>query len=266
VPLMNEAPPRRSQRDRQRPAAAAQRWIAEQRVSAFFAAAGFVPIACLSAALIGFLPLFWTVRLLVMPMAVVAFIVGLRWPATGRLALTGLLAGMIATAVYDTARAGLVLTGVWHDFIPTIGRLALDDPHASPLWGYGYRFLFDGGAMAMTFAVLPGTKSWRSGAAFGVAICLGLFGTLLISPHAQQLTFRLTPLTAVAALTGHLIYGTVLGGLLQRWLQKPQTSTTKSVDADPRFSRALSDRAVPEVMGYVLFAPPVTSCSAPYGG
>src|SRR5205814_4978135 len=94
------------------------------------------------------------------------------------------------------------------------------DPHASPVWGYAYRYLYDGGFMAMAFvailALLRYRASWRLGLAFGVIICLCLFGTLLFAPLGQRLAFRLTPATATMALIGHVIYGAVLGGLLNR--------------------------------------------------
>jgi hypothetical protein len=103
---------------------------------------------------------------------------------------------------------------LWHDFIPTIGRLALNDQAASRVWGYGYRFLYDGGAMAVTFVMLPLPRRWTSGVVFGVAICLAVIATLLSSARAQALLFPLTPTTALAALGGHLIYGSTLGALL----------------------------------------------------
>jgi hypothetical protein len=182
-----------------------------------FLLAGFVPIASLCAALIGLAPLHVTFPLLVMPATVGAVVVGRRVPVIGRLALRGLLAGMLATAIYDAARLAFVRADLWGDFIPAIGRLLLASPHASPLWGYGYRYLYDGGAMAVTFAMLPLRPTWRSGTLFGVVICLCLFATLLTSPTAAHLAFSLTPLTAVLALTGHFIYGSVLGSVLGRW-------------------------------------------------
>ena len=47
--------------------------------------------------------------------------------------------------------------------------------------------------------------------------------------------FRLTPLTAAAAMIGHLDYGAVLGWLLARWLPKlaPMEAATLVVPAAP---------------------------------
>src|SRR5215212_7168907 len=107
-------------------------WIAR----ALLAALGFVPIGCLCLALFGWLPLPLGTRAIVLPAIALALGVSLYVPSLGRLALRGLLAGMLATAIYDLLRFGFVLSGAWGDFIPSIGRMALDDPAASPLWGY----------------------------------------------------------------------------------------------------------------------------------
>jgi hypothetical protein len=187
-------------------------WIAR----ALLAALGFVPIGCLCLALFGWLPLPLGTRAIVLPAMALALGVSLYVPSLGRLALRGLLAGMLATAIYDLLRFGFVLSGAWGDFIPSIGRMALDDPAASPLWGYLWRYLGDGGAMGLTFALLP-WRGVRAGLAYGAFVCGCLFATLLLAPGAQQALFHLTALTAGAALSGHLIYGGALGWCLRAW-------------------------------------------------
>jgi hypothetical protein len=177
---------------------------------------GFVPIGCLCLALFGWVPLVLSVRLLVLPLSGLAIAVGARHPDLGRQALLGLCAGIAATAVYDMLRLSVVFCGGWHDFIPVIGQMALGDPGAVPIWGYLWRFVYDGGAMGMTFALLP-RHDTAAGLAFGAAICACLYATLLLAPGAQEALFRLAPLTATSALLGHLIYGGVLGWLVQRW-------------------------------------------------
>lgn len=187
-----------------------------------FLAAGMAPITSLSAAFFGWAPLYVTFRFLTLPATFAVIVLGARIPNLGRRALIGIISGMIATAIYDMARFGFIKAGLWGDFIPVIGKLALDDPHASPLWGYGYRFLYDGGFMGMTFAMvfamLPYKATPRLGIIFGVAVCFCLFGTLVFAPNAQKIAFALTPITATGALVGHVIYGTVLGGLVGRWI------------------------------------------------
>ncbi len=103
--------------------------------------------------------------------------------------------------------------------IPAIGRMALLDQAASPVWGYLWRFVCNGGAMGIAYAMLP-WHGTRSGMVFGTAVCLCLFVTLLLAPGAQETMFPLTGATAIAALIGHLDYGLVLGYLTKTWLQR----------------------------------------------
>jgi hypothetical protein len=188
---------------------------------AMLAALGFVPIGCLCFALFGWMSLQFSTRVVVLPALAMALIVGLRYPTLGWLALQGLGVGMLATAIYDLVRLTFVLSGAWNDFIPVIGRLALGDPQASPFWGYLWRYLGDGGAMGVTFVLLP-WRGLRAGLIFGALICGCLFATLLLAPGAQQVLFPLSPLTAGAALVGHLIYGGFLGWYLPAWMAVPQ--------------------------------------------
>lgn len=179
------------------------------------ASLGFAPIGSLCIALFGIVPLYISARFLVLPAAALIVALGLRYRALGRLALLGFIAGVIATATYDLVRLSLVASGRWSDFIPTIGRLALMDQQASPVWGYLWRYIGNGGAMGLTFALLP----WggvRAGMLYATAICGCLFATLLLAPGAQQALFHLTLLTGAMALLGHLVYGAMLGWSLNR--------------------------------------------------
>lgn len=190
-------------------------WLHDDR-RPLLAALGFMPIASLSLALMNVLPLHHAMRWLVLPAVLGLAFTCARAPRLRRLATHGLLAGMVATAVYDLSRLTLVLAGVWGDFIPVIGRMALCDASAHWAWGYLWRFFLNGGLMGVACAMLP-IRGGRMGAAFGVAICLGLFATLRLCPSAQQVMFTLTPTTCAAALIGHLEFGAVLGRLLAVW-------------------------------------------------
>jgi hypothetical protein len=184
---------------------------------AFYLAFGFAAITSLGVALSGAVPLPYGFHYAVIPAYTVMLLVGLRHPAWGKRALLGLVAGMIATGIYDVLRIGLMFAGLWADPIPTIGKLALADPNAYWLWGYVWRFLGNGGGMGLAFAMLP-WRSVRLGIAYGSSICLGLFGLLYFWPVSQQHFFPLTPLTATGAMAGHWVYGAVLGWLTTRWL------------------------------------------------
>src|SRR5688500_15412062 len=93
-------------------------WAWSSRMLLVFAIMGFVPIGCLCAALFGILPLHLTVRWVVLPSTLLTVLVALCYREAGQRALSGLLAGMAATLIYDTARMVFVAAGLWGDFIP----------------------------------------------------------------------------------------------------------------------------------------------------
>ena len=201
-----------------------------------FALIGFAPIVTLAAALFGWVPLHVSAKFVVLPAIAGAIVLGLTHRAWGRLALVGFLAGVVATGGYDATRLALVWLGVWPDFIPAIGQMAMLDDGAHPAWGYFWRFVGNGGGMGVTFAMLlcgphaeRGRLGSRTGMAYGTFICFCLFGTLLLAPGAQERLFPLTPVTVAAALLGHLDYGLLLGWLTRMWLPKPATSAERRV-------------------------------------
>jgi hypothetical protein len=182
-----------------------------------YLAFGFAAITSLGVALAGAVPLPYGFRYAVIPAFTIMFLLGLRYPAWGKRALIGLVAGMIATGIYDILRLGLMLAGLWGDPIPSIGQLALNDPNAEWYWGYVWRFVGNGGGMGLAFAMLP----WRGvklGIAYGSAICMGLVVLLYFWPVSQEHFFALTPATAAGGMAGHWVYGAVLGWLTARWL------------------------------------------------
>jgi hypothetical protein len=184
---------------------------------AIYLAFGFAAITSLGVALTGAVPLPYGFHYAVIPAYTIMALVGLRYPAWGKRALLGLVAGMIATGVYDILRLGLMFAGLWGDPIPSIGRLATNNPHIAWYWGYVWRFLGNGGGMGVAFAMFP-RRSVKLGIAFGSAICLGLVGLLYFWPVSQQHFFALTPPTAAGGMAGHWVYGAVLGYLTTRWL------------------------------------------------
>jgi hypothetical protein len=177
-----------------------------------FLAIGFTAIGPLAAAYSELLPLPKGARYILLPAALLAILVGLRHKEWGRRALIGWVAGVAATGIYDVLRLALYKFGYWDDPIPGIGRLMLDNPNASAIWGYVWRFGGNGAGMGMAFAMLP-WRGVRSGIIYGTAICFGLFGVLALAPVAQAHFFPLNLKTAIGALAGHWVYGSVLGWL-----------------------------------------------------
>ncbi|MFP5376551.1 MAG: hypothetical protein ACLGIO_07205 [Acidimicrobiia bacterium] len=140
--------------------------------------------------------------------AVVAVAAALHRPAA---ALVGraVVAGVAATALYDLSRLAFLLTGVVErDPIPHIGvELGLDPP---VVFGYLWRYLGNGTGLALAFLAL-GLRGTAAGVAWGLAVCGGLLVTLAVSPHGQEVLLPLRPGTVVMAVTGHALFGAVVG-------------------------------------------------------
>jgi hypothetical protein len=202
---------------------------------ALFAGLGLVPIGCLCLALFGLLPLATSTIWLVSPALALSCLLGISQPQLGRRALRGLIGGILATALYDCVRFPLILASVWGDFIPTIGRMLFNDPSALPLWGYAWRYLLNGGAMGMTFALAPWPRSKSAlraiaaGLLYGLSICGGLFVTLWLAPGAQSLLFHLSWSTALAAIVGHAVYGIVLAWYVDAWTPDPAVGRLRAL-------------------------------------
>jgi hypothetical protein len=229
-----------------------------------YLAFGFAAITSLGVALTGAVPLPYGFHYAVIPAYTVMALVGLRYPAWGKRALIGLVAGMIATGVYDILRIGLMFAGLWGDPIPSIGQLALNDPDTQWYWGYVWRFIGNGGGMGLAFAMLP-WRGVRLGIAYGSAICLGLVGLLYFWPVSQQHFFALTPLTAAGGMAGHWVYGAVLGWLTARWLPPVGRRRRPARDRRDRDDRARREE-VRSATVLVAVPDPVATDDAGLGG
>jgi hypothetical protein len=190
-------------------------------MSMAYFAIGFSPITALAFAIIGILPLGVMTLAFVLPAALLGVGLAVRFPAYRRLALKGLIVGLIAVFLYDCMRVPFILAGAWGDFIPNINKMLFNTTQPNFIVGYTWRYIGDGALMGMAFTVgfevlKPRVDNRLAGLAFGVAIWICLVLTLLIAPHGQQMLFRLTPVTLSLSLLGHLIYGAAIGCLLPR--------------------------------------------------
>ena len=188
-------------------------------MSLAYFAIGFSPITALAIAIIGLLPLSTAALLMVLPSFVLGISLALLFPSYGKLALKGLVIGLIAVFLYDCMRVPFILTGIWGDFIPKIGMWLLGTSHPDWVVGYVWRYLGDGGCIGMAFTVAycvlkPRLGSRVAALGFGIAIWLCLLGTLVLAPHGEEMLFKLTPTTLSLSLLGHLIHGAVIGMLL----------------------------------------------------
>jgi hypothetical protein len=92
-------------------------------MSAAYFAIGFAPITALAMAIIGVVPLAESTLLMVLPATLLGIGLGVWFPAYGKLALKGLLIGLVAVFLYDGMRIPFILSGIWGDFIPKINML-----------------------------------------------------------------------------------------------------------------------------------------------
>jgi hypothetical protein len=175
------------------------------------AGVGFVPVTLIAATAFGVSDLRWLAVHVLLPALVVASVIARRDRSVATDVRVALVAGVAATACYDTYRFAFLALGlVPTDPIPHIGRaLGLEPPW---MFGYLWRYVGNGGGLAVAF-VLLGFRGARAGIAYGLFVCCGLLVTLIASPHGQEMLFPLTGPTIVMAVGGHIIFGAVLGWL-----------------------------------------------------
>ena len=196
---------------------------------AYFAI-GFSPITALAIAIIGVLPLSVSTLLIVLPATLLGIGLALWFPGYRKLALKGLMIGLIAVFLYDCMRVPFIITGIWGDFIPKINMWLFNTSQPNWVVGYIWRYVGDGGYMGMAFTVAyctlkPRVDARIAGVGFGIAIWLCLLGTLILAPHGQEMLFKLTLTTMSLSLLGHLIYGISLGMLLPYVLREKMIGT-----------------------------------------
>jgi hypothetical protein len=192
-------------------------WLADRDVAGARLAlipVGFLPVTLIAAAAFGVADLRELAGFLLLPALALVAGVLVRRPGFTRTALRALGAGIVATALYDAYRGSfLALDLMQVDPIPHIG-VAL---HLDPAWVFGYlwRYLGNGGGMAVAFFAL-GFRGVRAGIAYGLFVCSGLLLVLVAAPYGQEMLFPLNATTVVMAVGGHVIYGAALGWIAGR--------------------------------------------------
>jgi uncharacterized protein DUF6789 len=192
---------------------------------------GFSPITALAMAIFGILPLPVATLLIVLPATLLGVGLSLRFQGYGKLALKGLLIGLVAVFLYDCMRVPFIISGIWGDFIPKINMWLFNTSQPNFVVGYIWRYVGDGGYMGMAFTVAyctlkPRVDARIAGVGFGIAIWFCLLGTLILAPHGQEMLFKLTLTTLSLSLLGHLIYGTTLGMLIP-YVQREKMAGTE---------------------------------------
>ena len=205
---------------------------------------GFSPITALAIAIMGILPLPVATLLIVLPATLLGVGLALRFPTYRKLALKGMLIGLIAVFLYDCMRVPFIITGIWGDFIPKINMWLFNTSQPNWVVGYIWRYVGDGGFMGMAFTVAycvlkPRVDARIAGVGFGLAIWLCLLGTLVLAPHGQEMLFKLTLTTLSLSLLGHLIYGMTLGMLIPYVQREKMAGTEPGMASIMRFQDVL---------------------------
>jgi len=180
-----------------------------------------IPVLAISGDVFGLVSLRTVALAVLLPLLAASTALAVCRPhPSDRLLLAGFLWGLLACAGYDAFRLPTVYGAhLWNDFFGAVGGWALGG-RSNFLVGYLWRYVGDGGGIAVAFFALAATL--RAGAwskrrviAFAVAYAVcpvwtGLVLTDLLAPAGREL-FPLSLVTLSLSLGGHLIYGAVLG-------------------------------------------------------
>lgn len=190
------------------------------RLGVHLAVAG-IPLLAISADVFGLVRLQTVAIWVLLPLlAVLATVVFADPHPSDRVVLIGFLCGLVACAAYDAFRLPTIyVMHLWGDFFGSVGGWATGS-ESNYLVGYLWRYIGDGGGIAITFFALAATlrvASWPRrrviALAVGYAVCpvwTGLVVTDLLAPTGREL-FPISATTLTVSLIGHLIYGLVLG-------------------------------------------------------
>ncbi|QEU90812.1 hypothetical protein CP970_07780 [Streptomyces kanamyceticus] len=194
-------------------------------------AAGALPVAAIPLYILGALPMSWA-ALLVIPLMAAKTVLIKRGSTEGRWAGHGMFAGLVAVTAYDGLRIPMAyLTNAWPDFIPRLGGWITESDSGNVPVGYLWRYIGDGGGIAVAFFVFCGVlMNFRPALVrrhpvllalgYGVFIWLGLLATVVLLPRGTEFLFVPTIEIIVLSLLGHLIYGAVLGLFLSRIVRR----------------------------------------------
>ena len=195
--------------------------------------AGALPVTAIPLFILGVLPMSWA-ALLVIPLMAAKTVLIKRGSSEGWWAGQGMIAGLVAVTAYDGLRLPMAyLSDYWPDFIPRLGGWITESGSApgNVAVGYLWRYIGDGGGIAVAFFVLCGVlMKFRPALVtrhplalslgYGVFIWLGLIATVVLLPRGEEFLFTPTLPILVLSLLGHLIYGAVLGLYLARIVRR----------------------------------------------
>ena len=193
--------------------------------------AGAAPVTAIALHVFGLISMHDSARFVVAPLVVAAVVLVRGMSYEARWAVRGAFAGLVAVFAYDAVRMPLVWLNIWPDFIPRIGGWVTGSHGDDALLGYVWRYLGDGAGIGLAYfafcavalKIRPAVVRAHPVAlsiGFGVFVWSGLLATVVLPAHGETLLFRLTPTSFALSLLGHLIYGSVLGLYLRRYLAR----------------------------------------------
>src|SRR5579885_3003208 len=159
------------------------------------ALAGILPVSLVGASAFGVVGLRALAVVVLLPALLLASTVMWRRSSLRPDVARAVGVGIVATGCYDVVRFSFLGLGLMHrDPIPHIGTaLGL---HPAWLFGYLWRYLGNGGGLAVAFVML-GLGGRRAGAIYGTLVCAGLLTVLLVSPLGTKMLFPLNAATVI---------------------------------------------------------------------
>lgn len=192
----------------------------ENCIAYFFIITGFVPVSCIAINVLEIIPLHQTSIIITLPLMLLAIIVGILNREVGKKALRGWICGVLAVCLYDVSRIPFILSG-WEDFIPKIGDWILNKEGTSGVIGYLWRYAGNGGGMGIAYVFIAesigrNVAKQSFGILYGLAIFTCLMMVLLFSENGQNLMFKVTFLTFIGSMLGHVVYGYCLDKIYRK--------------------------------------------------
>jgi hypothetical protein len=174
---------------------------------------------------VGLLPMYFLINVLGAPSLVLLLIVGIvayrinEHVFFNRL-LVGAWAGLVATLAYDLIRYLIWTGGIvsFNPFLshPIFGRLITGYPEASSTAirvGWAYHF-WNGFGFGIMYTLVAGCACWYYALAWAMFLEIGWLTAL-----PSTLQFKLNLAVVAVSLTGHGVYGVVLGLISQRFIR-----------------------------------------------
>jgi len=193
-------------------------------LSWFIVFAGFLPVLSIVMHCVGILSLQYCLKFIILPAFSIGIIASIKFSSIGKVALMGWLGGVLAVSLYDLSRVPFILNG-WNDFIPKIGAWMSNTNDPDFVLGYLWRYIGNGGGMGAAFFVLVHQLGWSRkkivliGLTYGLFIFSCLMLVLVSFKEAQEMMFKITSFTFAGSLTGHIIYGLVLGLVARKYFR-----------------------------------------------